>query len=186
MLRSHGTLTAWNDDRGFGFIADSKSEAKLFVHISAFPRDGVRPRIGELISYEVVVGDDGKRKAEGVIRPAGKRVLPAMRARGRATQSRAPWAVFIVILCTLAGAIGYAMLPKTYVSRPLPNSLAAPRTVAPLRPASAPAQPQFRCDGRTHCSQMGSFAEAQYFLANCPGTKMDGDRDGEPCERQFQ
>ena len=43
----------------------------------------------------------------------------------------------------------------------------------------------FRCDGRTHCSQMTSCAEAEYFLRNCPNTKMDGNRDGEPCEQQW-
>jgi hypothetical protein len=41
---------------------------------------------------------------------------------------------------------------------------------------------QFRCDGRQHCSQMTSRAEAEFFLKNCPNTKMDGDRDGIPCE----
>ncbi|NDY73491.1 DNA-binding protein [Desulfobacter hydrogenophilus] len=44
---------------------------------------------------------------------------------------------------------------------------------------------QFRCDGRTRCSQMTSCAEATYFLRNCPNTKMDGDNDGIPCERQW-
>jgi len=43
----------------------------------------------------------------------------------------------------------------------------------------------FRCDGRTHCSQMTSCAEATYFLNNCPGVKMDGDNDGIPCEAQW-
>jgi len=40
----------------------------------------------------------------------------------------------------------------------------------------------FSCDGRQHCSQMGSRAEAEYFLKHCPDTKMDGDHDGVPCE----
>jgi len=43
----------------------------------------------------------------------------------------------------------------------------------------------FSCDGRRYCSQMKSCAEAKYFLANCPGVKMDGDRDGIPCEEQW-
>ena len=40
----------------------------------------------------------------------------------------------------------------------------------------------FSCDGRQHCSQMRSRAEAEYFMRNCPDTKMDGDHDGVPCE----
>ncbi|MDP3221498.1 MAG: excalibur calcium-binding domain-containing protein, partial [Rubrivivax sp.] len=50
--------------------------------------------------------------------------------------------------------------------------------------AASPAPVAFRCDGRLHCSQMTSCAEAKLFLAHCPGVKMDGDRDGIPCEDQ--
>jgi len=44
---------------------------------------------------------------------------------------------------------------------------------------------EFSCDGRTHCSQMTSCEEAEYFLQNCPGVEMDGNNDGEPCESQW-
>lgn len=43
----------------------------------------------------------------------------------------------------------------------------------------------YTCDGRQHCSQMRSCAEATYFIQHCPNTKMDGDRDGIPCEDQW-
>lgn len=43
----------------------------------------------------------------------------------------------------------------------------------------------FSCDGRKYCSQMKSCAEAKYFLSNCPGVKMDGDKNGIPCEQQW-
>ncbi|MBL8352391.1 MAG: excalibur calcium-binding domain-containing protein [Burkholderiaceae bacterium] len=59
---------------------------------------------------------------------------------------------------------------------------AMPRESAPS-PASASSG--FSCDGRKYCSQMRSCEEATYFLANCPGTKMDGDRNGIPCEKQW-
>jgi hypothetical protein len=45
---------------------------------------------------------------------------------------------------------------------------------------------KFKCDGRQHCSQMKSYTEAKYFIEHCPNTKMDGDNDGIPCERQFK
>ena len=45
--------------------------------------------------------------------------------------------------------------------------------------------PLFTCEGKTHCSLMGSCEEAKFYLNNCPGTKMDGDGDGVPCERQW-
>ena len=50
---------------------------------------------------------------------------------------------------------------------------------------NTPNEAQYRCDGRTHCSQMTSCEEATFFLNNCPGTKMDGNKDGVPCERQW-
>lgn len=54
--------------------------------------------------------------------------------------------------------------------------------VAPSVARPAAAQNRFKCDGRQYCSQMTSRAEAVYFLRHCPNTKMDGDRDGIPCE----
>jgi len=57
--------------------------------------------------------------------------------------------------------------------------------VAPDPFRRAPPQPEYACDGRVYCSQMTSCEEAKYFLAHCPGVKMDGDNDGIPCERQF-
>jgi Excalibur calcium-binding domain len=76
--------------------------------------------------------------------------------------------------------------------RPTAPATPAPptATAAPMQdpaPGALPAAPAtaFRCDGRTHCSQMKSCAEAKYFLAQCPGVKMDGDRNGIPCEQQW-
>lgn len=43
----------------------------------------------------------------------------------------------------------------------------------------------FSCDGRQHCSEMRSCADAMWVLRNCPNTKVDGDNDGIPCERQW-
>lgn len=74
------------------------------------------------------------------------------------------------------------------------KSMSAPQTetgatVVASAPADTHASPssaeQFSCDGRTHCSHMRSCAEATYFIKNCPNTKMDGNNDGVPCERQW-
>jgi len=43
----------------------------------------------------------------------------------------------------------------------------------------------FTCDGREYCRDMTSCEEATYFINHCPNTKMDGDGDGVPCERQW-
>ncbi len=75
-----------------------------------------------------------------------------------------------------------------YNRRDLPAATIEP--IADARPArqssERPApEPRYTCDGRTHCSQMTSCEEATWFLRNCPGTKMDGNNDGVPCEKQW-
>ena len=52
-------------------------------------------------------------------------------------------------------------------------------------PTASTSSSSFSCDGRKRCTQMKSCAEAKYFLANCPSVKMDGDKDGIPCEEQW-
>lgn len=71
-------------------------------------------------------------------------------------------------------------IPPTYVD-------SDPISVTPANPVvnSQPAAPSFSCDGRQHCSQMTSCAEATYFIQHCPNTKMDGNNDGVPCEKQW-
>ena len=44
---------------------------------------------------------------------------------------------------------------------------------------------KFQCSGKIYCSEMSSCAEAKFYLRNCPGTKMDGNNDGIPCEKQW-
>ena len=57
-----------------------------------------------------------------------------------------------------------------------------PATLAVERPADDAGR---RCDGRVYCSQMRSCEEATWFLQHCADMKMDGDRDGVPCEKQW-
>ncbi len=91
---------------------------------------------------------------------------------------------------------GGAVQPREFRQRHGPCEGAAaptPSGVAPMAAAPAPAPTaataavtsRYRCDGRTHCSHMTSCEEATWFLKNCPGTKMDGDNDGVPCETQW-
>lgn len=65
------------------------------------------------------------------------------------------------------------------------RAAATPSPSDKLSPSTPTLSSGFRCDGRQHCSQMKSCAEATYFLANCPGVKMDGDKNGIPCEQQW-
>jgi len=93
--------------------------------------------------------------------------------------------IVLLIVCALVW-YGYTKYEARRVARSAAE--AEPQSVARQpSPAADPglSQTDFKCDGRTHCSQMTSCEEAMFFLQNCPGVKMDGDYDGIPCERQW-
>jgi len=75
--RVTGTLTSWNDDRGFGFLTTSVGDRRVFVHISAFPRSSVRPLLGERVSFEIETASDGRSVARRV---DGERMSQAVAA----------------------------------------------------------------------------------------------------------
>ena len=103
---------------------------------------------------------------------------------------------FLVLACVSAFAYDYY---QQHLSSPPPELSTYARVVKEVPAPSAadtwrpPPRPDTRtaakttasgCDGRTHCSQMRSCADAQTQM-RCPNAAMDGDRDGIPCERQW-
>ncbi len=177
-MRTHGKLIKWNDDRGFGFVAVAQGNEEVFVHVSAFPPDGQRPQVGEVISFELQAGADGKRKAMRVQRPGGHSTRREVRRESKSAAGG--WVGKVA-------SIGALLAITAFVY----TRWAPPETATDIAlPAASSAQPlaageTFTCDGRTHCSEMRSCAEAEYFIEYCPGTKMDGNNDGEPCEQQL-
>ncbi len=91
----------------------------------------------------------------------------------------------LLVLIILIGC--WQWWQRTQTVAPMPESFPVSESF-PVPDETVPAQPQlqlnqsFKCDGRQYCSQMRSKAEAEFFIANCPDTKMDGDHDGDPCE----
>ena len=188
-MRIEGTLAKWNDERGFGFISPTKGgTAEVFVHVSAFPRDGQRPSIGELLTFEIEIDKDGKKRAKNLLFPdRALRLTP--RQRERDSRRRPPSFLGRIISFAVVVALVFYGYGK-YAHR-----LVAPETVTAVAPQEALAAPSieqatpapaiFQCDGRIHCSQMTSCAEATFFLKNCPDVRMDGDHDGIACEQQW-
>ena len=184
-MRFDGTLTQWSDDRGFGFITPTQGGQDVFVHISSFARDGRHPQLKERLSFEVELNKDGKKRAMSVRRPEvsrpnARRSAPAQRSR----PARSLFAqVVTVVMLVALGVYGYAQYAKRTNAYAAADSGAA--QVLPAEQWQPPALTQYRCDGRQHCAQMTSCAEATFFLKNCPGVKMDGNNDGVPCEQQW-
>jgi endonuclease YncB( thermonuclease family) len=55
-------------------------------------------------------------------------------------------------------------------------------TTAAPAPAVTEGDQVFTCTGKRYCHEMSSCAEARFYLANCGIIRLDGDRDGVPCE----
>lgn len=182
-MRIEGHLSKWNEERGFGFITPDNGGDGIFVHVSTFPKDGMRPKLGERISFEIETDSSGKKKAKHLVcldRTSIKRTSDRNPAVSRADQHNKPSVTSRILpVLLLAGIVffGYEKYLKHTEST---------IDVKPLGALTQePSQVAFRCDGRTHCSQMTSCAEATFFLRNCPGVKMDGNGDGTPCEQQW-
>jgi cold shock CspA family protein len=202
-MRFTGKLKTWTDDKGFGFITPTEGGQDIFVHISEYPR-GRTPILNEVLSFEVALNPQGKKKAVRVRMAEELSLSPRQDSSTRARQgfpvrtrrdsprpslSREPSSggflrgLITVAIIVILGWSGY----RHYISRLPPSSAQSQQVqgIGDLFRSRTPAASPFSCDGRTHCSQMSSCAEATYFLKNCPGTKMDGDYDGVPCERQL-
>jgi cold shock CspA family protein len=190
-IRLLGTLARWNTERGFGFITPDSGGADIFVHATDMSRIGGAPQIGWRLDFRIRDGKDGRPRAydvqrEGMplVRPSrAEPNAPPMRPRReplhRPSRRRSPVLAIVVVAALGAGA--FLFQRDDGASTP---SGATPMPLAAPIPASDAPSP-FKCDGRTHCSQMTSCEEATFFLEHCPGTKMDGNGDGVPCEQQW-
>lgn len=54
--------------------------------------------------------------------------------------------------------------------------------VTPAGPNMPHSTGQYTCGGKTKCAQMANCAEASFYLQSCGLARLDGDKDGVPCE----
>ena len=194
-MRYDGCLKNWNAERGFGFILADDGGQELFVHISAFARDGQLPTVGERLSFEVEPDRNGKKRAARVQRAGA---VPAARTHavnrnlrlGRSdhNQQKTGLGSKLIVLAILValGGYGYSKYANYATQiRSAPQGAFEPETPATRSEPANLTPAGFQCDGRKYCSQMTSCTEAKAFLKDCPGMEMDGNHDGVPCEQQW-
>ena len=188
-----GLLKSWKTDKGFGFIKSDTLEHDTFIHISALKHMSRKPKVGDTIHFEVATQPDGKTKAincriEGVAElkaPYQKHnQQPYRMAKSNFVSSflgKVASIALIAVLCFYAinkyNTHSSSQTPVIFNDDLTTFDEKYPKLVIPKSTQN------FTCDGRQYCTEMRSREEAVFFINNCPNTKMDGDRDGDPCER---
>lgn len=86
-----GTLSKWNDDRAFGFIQPQQGGNQVFLHIGALKTKARRPRVGDIIFYQLTKDAQNRPRAaeasiEGVLTP----IAPTQRRSQSAVRSSSP------------------------------------------------------------------------------------------------
>ncbi len=189
-----GTLVRWNAEKGFGFIKPETANSKdVFIHISILKQMARKPVVGDQINYFSEWQSDGKIKAikaniEGVaINAAPSNRRNNKQQRQQKPKSSSGLVIPLLILLGL-GIFGFKKYQEMTATPVLTNQDIEQMQWQPLAQKSTPfvSKQKFRCEtGKNHCSQMRSCDEAKFYIKNCPGTKMDGDGDDVPCERQW-
>ncbi|MGR9116813.1 MAG: cold shock domain-containing protein [Gammaproteobacteria bacterium] len=196
MRNEKGKLVRWLDDKGFGFIKPDNGDNDIFIHISALKGMSRKPIIGDVIHYQIGFDKNGKTRAVNAKIEGVSQVLtltafeerkiskpPATKAKPYRTPAnfskpQKRFNPFPIIIVVVILAFIYSEVSKR-------RSYTAPVAMPMAEVSTEMKEPQFQCRGKVWCSEMTSYEEAVFYLRNCPGTKMDGDRDGIPCESQF-
>jgi uncharacterized membrane protein YsdA (DUF1294 family)/cold shock CspA family protein len=123
--RRKGQLMVRKDDRGFGFIKPDEGGQEVFVHITAFKDVNRRPQVGDVIHYQLAVGENGKVRAcnafiEGATsQPSPKPSSSAFAERTRSqTASKSSSFILEVLLLSilpLLGAINFALTTSNLI-----------------------------------------------------------------------
>jgi cold shock CspA family protein len=202
MIRQQGKVLKWFDDKGYGFLSPDDGSEQIFSHISAFPKLEKRPVIGEAVTFQVVKDVEKGFQAKNVLylnRPTS--ISVRRNSKKQKKQINYSLVIFIVAIILVGSFIllKYSSLGVDKVSEQ-PNSLEVTNSIERAKDfqikslKSLPptgvfenlnSNEAFQCSGKTSCSQMTSCAEATYYLNHCPGSVMDGDGDGIPCEDQW-
>ena len=95
-MRLQGTISNWNDDKGFGFVEQNGGGERAFVHIKAFKGRSRRPVNDEIIIYELVRDNNNRYKAENVIFASDAR---RSKKRGKVNKGNSISSVFTLFFC---------------------------------------------------------------------------------------
>ncbi|MEA1049143.1 cold shock and DUF1294 domain-containing protein [Lamprobacter modestohalophilus] len=100
-MRTKGTLTSWNEERGYGFISPMSGGKQVFVHIKAFKNRSRRPELGQIVTYIISSDQQGRPCAANATLTGDKL---------REQDKKKTGAAFIAIAVIFFGIVGAAVL----------------------------------------------------------------------------
>lgn len=116
-MNQKGSLTKWDDAKGFGFITPERGSERVFAHISAYAGRG-RPLINRKVVYASSKDEQGRLRA-AQFKYAGA-------ARIKASVAPGVWLALLVAIGFIGGlwglfALGYVpvVLPAAYLGMSL-------------------------------------------------------------------
>lgn len=108
-----GTITHWNQKKGFGFIKPDKSGRDIFMHITAIKQREYVPETGQKVRYSLGKDQDGRVRAVNVFFPS----IPAVqktsvrKPKGRTKVKRNRFlittAIVFLLAVIIASLLGY-------------------------------------------------------------------------------
>lgn len=145
-----------------------------------------KPIIGDIIFYEIHSDNNGKQRAVNSRINGIETVQKKIRTKNRhvisktSKKSKTSSLIFSVLIIVFLGSYVFSFLskPKVYDEDTFHDE--STRYIEVDSYAE-----EYTCSGKTYCSEMNSCEEATFYLRNCPGTKIDGNHDGVPCESQW-
>jgi len=216
-LKRKGKIIEWNPNKGFGFIHSNVDPKGIFVHISDFKNRQYKPKLGDIIVYEIGNGRDNKKKAINAVCEGDFTSATKYKKTSRAKRK-----LYLVLPLILVWVIflsnkddrneidsrSLGSYRETVTSNnngiSIPDSVMEEEVNKEMRDDIVPfttkgaaerynknthqkrnTNRKYTCDSRKYCNQMHSCEEAKFFIRHCPNTRMDGDMDGIPCERQW-
>ena len=107
MSSKPGTITKWDDEKGFGFITPKAGGRLVFLHINDFSKKHQRPRQGLSVIYSLSKDKKGRLCASKVFPQVAE--VEFTRADG---QMIIALLLGILFMCALIGLILYKKLPS--------------------------------------------------------------------------
>lgn len=136
--------------------------------------------VDDVILYQTQTGSDGKVRAINARIESLKTLQPKQKQERSTLAKKGQWPSKAIAASVLI-MLGIFAFSKFFFHDVRNSSI----TSIPDNSTDEQNTKIFSCEGKVYCSEMVSCEEAMFYIRNCPGTKMDGDADGIPCESQW-